>query len=283
MRLFAILFALLLGFNSYPQQPFNYGKSKNTYFLSRQAIAKAGIKNIFITTLPKLLKDVPTEAYVSIIDFSDANAFRNGWYPYYGKARKRLSLDELLDSSDFMNGNVYEWDENGKIILNGMEGHGTLCRDEYEHDSLVTYASNYCKQGNAYTIRKIFYHKNGLPKFSVCCSIDSMNTEAGDSIIAEANPEDYKDTTWNIYNAKWQVTGTKTKGIVKPIFNFAYAKSDPAETYYINRSNFERFIDKMIGYRPAMLLFEIYRNAVIAFKYDAKAKRYYEAGEISLE
>jgi hypothetical protein len=282
MRLCSFLFALFLCISGYSQHPFNYGKTKNIYFLSRKEIAKAGINNIYTTTFPKLLKDVPTEAYVSIIDFSDPNAFRNGWYPYYGKAQRRLSLKELLDSSDFMNGTVYEWDENGRIALNGMEGHGTLCQDEYQHDSLFTYANNFCKFGESYTTRKIFYHKNGLPDFSVCCSIDSLAVEE-DTTVAKDDPEDYKDTTWNIYNVKWQVTGTKTKDIIKPIFSFAYSKSDPAERYFINRNNFESFIDKMIGYRPAMLLFEIYRNAVIAFKYDAKAKKYYEAGEISLE
>lgn len=283
MRLFPILFLLLLSFSSYSQQPFNYGKSKNIYFLSRKEIAKAGIKNIYITTIPKLLKDVPTEAYVSIIDFSDPNAFRNGWYPYYGKAQKKLSLKELLDSSDFMNGNVYEWDEDGRIVMSGMEGHGTLCRDEYEHDSLFTYANNYCRFGEVYTTRKICYYSNGLPKFSACCSIDSMNSETQDSVVTATDPEDYKDTTWNIYNAKWQVTGTRTKDSIKPIFTFTSAKANPLETYYINRNRFERYIDRLIGYRPQLLLFEIYRNAVIAFKYDAKAGKYYEAGEISLE
>jgi hypothetical protein len=282
MKAAFFFFALFLFFSSYAQQPFNYGKSKNIYFLSRKEIAKAGISQIYVTSNPKLVKNAANEAFLSIIDFSDPNAFRNGWYPYTGKARKRLSLNELLDSSDFMNGNVYEWDENGKIAMIGMEGHGALCQDEYNHDSLFTSVVESCKFSDITSSSKIYYNPNGLPKFKVCCSIDSLSVE-DDSTIVIDDSEDYKDTTWNIYNPKWQITGTKTKAGFKSIFSFRYSTADAVETYYINRKSFESFIDKMIGYRPAMLLFEIYRNAVIAFKYDAKAKKYYEAGEISLE
>jgi hypothetical protein len=285
MRLLLLLIIFFTCIHGLAQQPFNYGKSKKIYFLSRKEIAKAGIETIYITSIPKDLKELPENTSISIIDFTNDKRFTNGWFPYYGKRKIRPKLNMLLDSSDFMNGNFYELGDDGRIAMSGMEGHGALCQETYEHDSLFTYASMTCKFGETSTTRKIFYYSNGLPKYSVCCSTDSFNysIEEDSAVIQKDTSEDFKDTTWNIYNSKWQVTGTRTKEGIKPIFTFGYAKYEPQETYYINKTQFETFIDKKIGYRPALLLFEIYRNAVIAFKYDAKAKKYYEGGEISLE
>jgi hypothetical protein len=284
MRSLFILLLVLSGAIGHSQEPFNYGKSKNIYFLSRTDIARYGIREIYVVSLPKFLKDVPDEAYVSIIDFSDSNSYRNGWYPYYGKAKKRLSLQELLDSSDFMNGSYYELNEDGKIANAGMEGKGALCREEYQHDSLYTLAVEDCKYGEASTTRKIFYHSNGLPKCAVCCEVDSFkDVNDEDSIVQPAQPGDYHDTTWYIYNARWQVVATRTRDGIKNIFQPATGRSEPGDRLYINKTLFENFIDKKIGYRPKMILFAIYRNAVLVFKYDAKTKKYFEAGEISIE
>jgi hypothetical protein len=207
-----------------------------------------------------------------------------------------------------MNGQFFQLDENGKIAMNGSEGYGALCQREYKHDRAFTLGIESCKYDVTSSAIKIFYYKNGLPRYKVCCKTDSSNVETYDStIVADSlpayetdtlpiyseeespylffkkndQPWHYTDTTWFIYDAKWRIKGIKTKWTG---FTDIFGKKESfADQWYINNTRFEIFIDKKIGYRPKHLLLEIYRNAVFSFRYDERRKKYFYNGDIELE
>jgi hypothetical protein len=286
VKLLPFIICLLLSVSSKCQHPFNYGKTKNIYFFSKADIKRLGIKNIYT----RIFRTEPGGMHemVDLLDddFSGENSVRGGWFIYDGQ-KKKPSLQFLIDSSDFVNGTFYEFDESGKISTAGMEGYGSLCATEYQHEKKYTLADQYCKQNAITTGSKIFYWPNGLVKYSVCCKNDTLDHDrfAGDSIVTELKSlPDYSDTTRYVYNSKWQITGTVSKH--KPstsIFQLVSGYASGEYQSFINKTAFESFVDKKIGYRPRLVLFEIYRHAVFTFQYDEKTKKYVRYEEISLE
>jgi hypothetical protein len=275
-----LLVLLGLGNSVHGQSPFDYGKSKEVYFFSATQITKHKIGHIF--TIVKS----PEQGYWDFfdIDFTDnQRKFYNKWNQFKGDSNKIPQLDSLISEAGEAYGSAtYYTFRQGKIDQVGQAGHGAVCYWIYKFYKGYSISDEGCKYSKESNAKKIVYRPKGLINYTVCCrKLDSDNK------IIDYPKNVFKDTTFYIYNSKGKILGFKTKkrqANYNPIFsNLTRQHSEENIQTFINQTPFEQYIDQLIGYRPSLVLFEIYKNAVLPFQYDAKQRRYIEMRDIHLE
>ena len=276
-----LLLCILIG-NSVAQSPFDYGKTKNIYFISTKEIQKHKIDHIYtITASPEYGKWDFFD-----IDFTDiSHRFYNKWCQGRDDSSNIPRLDSLIleaeEGGNYVNASFYSF-ENNRIEQAGMAGMGALCYSNYTFYKGYSIADESCKYANKGTQKKIVYFPNGRVNYTVCCKISDLENR-----IIGRRKDVFKDTTYYSYNSKRKVLGYKNKKQLAkftPIFSkMVRQHTDIIIQTFINQTTFESYIDQMIGYRPKLLLFEIYQNAVLPFHYDSKQKKYIEMLDIHLE
>ena len=280
-RIFCSTYILcILHSNTYAQSPFDYGKTKDVYFISTKDIQNHKIDHIYtLTAEPEYGKWDFFD-----IDFTKLPArFYNKWSEGKDDNSRVPSLDSLiLETADnYANASYYSF-KNNRIEEAGMTGMGALCGSDYTFYKGYSIAEEGCKYGNETRQKKVVYFPNGRVNYTVCCKTLDL-----DNKVVEKKKDVFKDTTYYIYNTTGLVIGFKTKKLqakVIPVFsNLLQQHSESYVETFINSTPFEQYIDQLIAYRPKLLLFEIYKNAVLPFKYDSISKRYVEMKDIHLE
>ena len=277
-RTLICLLCSILSIHSIAQSPFNYGKNKNIYFFSRNDVFKYQVHHIY--TIAATPED---HSWVFFdIDFTVLpNQFLNKFSDARDDGSNPPSLDSLLlDTVNYVNAGFYSF-LNNKIEQQGMNGMGALCYSEYTFHKGYSIAKEACKYQTSTSKKKIVYYPNGLVHYKTCCEVSDVESKAAPA------SDKYNDTTYYVYDNQKKVTGYKKhkrQSTITPIFS--HLKRQHFETHldvYINKIPFEQFIDQTIGYRPKLILFEIYSNAVLPFQYDSKTRKYIEMEDIHLE
>ena len=130
--------------------------------------------------------------------------------------------------------------------------------------------------------KKVSYLPIGLVNYIACCKVEDFNGR-----LTGKRKVIFTDTTYYIYDKEKRILGYKKERKQPkyiPVFNnlkrlYFYSQVQS----YINKVEFENYIDSLIGYRPKLILFEIYRNAVLPFQYDNDKMKYFEMADIHLE
>jgi hypothetical protein len=275
MKFLSLLAFFIAQHLSQAQSPFNYGKSRNLYFLSQHDIRRMGIKHIYTITA------TPEEGSWEFFDinFTDSTAFHNNWCKALDDNSRILPLDSLILSSEsYINGYYYSF-ANGKITQVGMDGMGALCHWSYSFRKNHSIATEWCKYQKGYREKKVVYFPNGLVNYETCC----RTIDTDEKVI----PNSFQDTTYYSYDSVGRVVGYKKKKLknnITPIFSQLVPKH--VKTYnqsYVNKTEFEKYFRQLLRYQPKIILFEIYRNAVVVFQFDPKRKKYIEMEDIQLE
>lgn len=266
--------------NVQAQSPFNYGKTRAIYFISTKEIKQYKIDHIYtITSSPENGRWDFFD-----IDFTDiSSVFYNKWCQGSDDSSDIPLLDSLIPYTDnnYVQATYYSFNNNN-IDQAGMSGMGALCYSMYAFYNGYSIATESCKYANENNQKKVVYFKNRLVNYIVCCK-----RADGEDDTTGRGKDAFKDTTYYIYNNRRTVVGYKSKkqqtGFTSIFSNMAQKHSAIKSKTFINKTPFEQYIDQMIGYRPRLLLFEIYQNAVLPFQYDSKQKRYIEMLDIHLE
>lgn len=278
MRLLTIILFLLNSLTGYSQNPFDKGKTIDYYYLSLTDLDSLGIYEIKnVVKLEKTgLMHQDTDFF--IISFSSApNRITDNWH-IYNDSSKIPELINLMNESRFINGEFWEL-ENGLLQSSGLLGYGTLCENYYERDSTITKIYRVCKGDDEGRLTgEIKYYDNGLPK---------LKTTIEGSYIENTLKV---DTLYYIYDVNFKIIGTKWnyENDVNLLFssdksNQGNANSNNYYQIFINDELFENFIENMTGFRPKILVIEVYRLAALTFRYDRNEKKYYQTETIELE
>jgi hypothetical protein len=278
IRLCFLCSAVLIQNLVHAQSPFNYGKNKNIYFFSRNDMLKHQVRHIYT------IAESPENRSWSFFDIDFAglpDRYYNKFCDAHDDGSKPPSLDSLLlDTVNYVNAKFYSFRDN-KIEQEGMGGMGALCHSNYEFYKGYSIAEEACKYEMQTSSKKIVYFPNGLVNYKTCCEEVSLEETP---VLHKAK---YKDTTYYVYDSQKRIAGYKKhkrQSAITPIFKGL--KRQQFETnlkIYVNRVSFEDFIDRVIGYRPKLILFEIYTHAVLPFQYDSESRQYVELEDIHLE
>lgn len=261
------------------QSPFDYGKTRNIYFLSRRDIRKEQIAHIYTIEGDK---QKGSWAFFDI-GFNTYPGFYNHLCQSRWDSSQLPSLDSLMAmADDYLVGTEYDFD--GDKISARIEGHSITEYTVHKGFAISRTAERQMEQTSEALIN---YLPDGRVHAIICCQW----LEDGGKIRCGAGV--FRDTTYYRYDGQKRVTGyqiirghhpAKANPAFIPIFKALKRQHDaPYQQAYIGKVPFESFVDRLIGYRPKLLLLEIYKNAVLPFQYDSKRKRYVECADIHLE
>jgi hypothetical protein len=275
MKLLSLLTLLVIPFFLQAQSPFNYGKSRDIYFLSQRDISQFAIKHIYTVTAD------PEYGSWELFDirFTDSTSFQNNWCTAVDVSTRIPSLDSVIQDSKegYINGHFYSF-VNGRIDAAGMGGKGALCHWVYSFRKNYAIATEECRYPEGSRKRKVVYFSDGRVNYKTCC----RTTDSEEKIVGKS----HVDTTYYVYDKGGRIVGYKKQKLQKtvtPIFSELVAKHE--RTYnqsYINKTVFEDYVRQQIGYHPKIVLFEIYRHAAVVFKFDEKQKKYIEMEDVHL-
>ena len=266
------------------QSPFNYGKTKDVYFLSRKEIHNAGIVHIYTVEADEQRGNW---AFYDIGFNQHPSSFYNRLCQSKWDSTRIPPLDSLIASSaDFIVSS--EYDVEGNKIRSRLVESFSLTDYTFYKGYAVT--SNTERQIEGSTEAKINYLPDGRVGTIVCCKW----LDADGSLSKEGRKLGvFRDTTFYMYDRQNRVTGyertdgyapKKRKAPFMPIFKNLKRMHESRYTQaYVGNIPFEQYIDHLIGYRPRLLLLEIYRNAVLPFQYDSRQRKYIECADIHLE
>lgn len=270
------------------QNPLDYGQSDSVYFISQNQIDALEIQSIYIVEVLNDTGGMNENIDLTEIDFtSHYTDLSDEWYACYDSIYQYPVLDSVIANAMFING--YYWNYNGDTLsAAGMEGYGTLCMSFYENVDDYVQVETMCKRESTVEFRKIYYHENGLPKYSVCCEWWDDDEYLEEDYIP--NPvSDYVlfgDTIHYIYDGNWKYMGTKAgaNSELLPVFGEDLPKYyGPFYQIYVAKAPMENYIQSRLGFKPKRILIEIYRKAALMFLYDSKIEKYVQVETIVLE
>ena len=275
--------------SAFSQNPFDFGKTDSIYFISASDIDSLNIQKIYIVDPERegQTGGMHQNINLSVIDFSSHHESLTDHWHVETDTISLPPLDSLIENSVFINGSFWNY-EDGFLSDAGMEGYGTLCTNGYTREEEFTLVENGCKQSAEISNHLIYYYSNGLPNYSVCCESINIEEEELETDTVELNQEEiYTDTTFYQYNADWKFREIwpssddyRNQSITIDSYNGNLTKGYQV---YINKVEFGDYLDRTIGFRPRLILIEIYRFAVLSFTYSEKDKKYIYTYTIELE
>ncbi len=301
----AIAFFVILIFHTiinFAQSPFDYGKSKQIYFLSGEERDSLGIEEITcVLQLPENDRGGMGENWdVTVIQFSP-ELITDDWYPISMPATFKYNFDSLITDMKFLNGSRYELFE-GIAGSYGGGGYGSFDWKDIERygDSISIIATSCVGHCGDQPVRfsKNVFNDAGMLLYSVNypttegsdlfpeekLSLSAMN----EILMAGVNEENHPDTIFYNYTKSGLFIKPEEKEIqiesIKSIFvsesHFNYKEFQQC---YIGKIEMEKVISKKLRLLPELLLIEIYRYGVFSFALNPANKKYYRTGTLELE
>ncbi|MBK8874324.1 MAG: hypothetical protein IPN13_10530 [Bacteroidetes bacterium] len=286
----------------FAQSPFDYGRSKQIYFLSGEVRDSLEIEEItYVVQLPENDRGGMGENWdVTVIQFSP-ESITDDWYPISMPATFKYNFDSLTSDMKFLNGSRYELSE-GIAGSYGGGGYGSFDWKDIERygDSISIIATSCVGHCGDQPVRfsKNVFNDAGMLLYSVNYPTtegsdmfpeEKLSLSAINEILMEGvNEENHPDTISYNYNKSGLFIKPEEKDIqyesIKSIFvsesHFNYKEFQQC---YIGKIEMEKFILKKLGILPDLLLIEIYRYGVFSFALNPANKKYYRTSTLVLE
>jgi hypothetical protein len=301
-----ILFLLIVCLNlqsSFAQSPFDCGKGKDAYFISVKDRKALGINDIYIINYgPK----IEGGWWLNSISFTDTQVIEEN-HDFFLDSVSMPSVDTFINDIGtekerytFHSINSYSISNDkltgfGNSYFHGGDATGITYKKDY---ALETYA-DYGQSGLTASFILTFY-PNGFLKSKMV--FDDSILEITKGSLLPANLKDLiiafnlrlHDTLNYVYDSSWRIRGTINgyQSGVKSVFNDVNQINSDERFFlseykfhqcYINKMEFESFVDKKIGYRPKFIRIEISENAIYNYIYIDKTSKYYPVENICLE
>lgn len=277
---FSILLALLLHLlaETKAQSPLDYGKSDSISYLSLAELKKAGIDSLFVVNTPaKNGSKADHLTYLDIYDLSKAQSKVRVRHAECSSPNDPNELNELISTASW--GNSTYWSlQDGELVQSGMEGYGTLEHFIYVHHDSFTLVEHLIQRAHFSYGGRIFYHPDGRPSYAVCCQFfGEQDSEAEESLQMQ-------DTLDFLYNKEGlflgrQYRSKKDEAGANPDLN----PPPYLGRCYVGKSTMEDFALEQLGFKPRLLLIEIYRLAAFCFVLDTETGLYQPSRPLELE
>jgi hypothetical protein len=285
MRYLLLSIALLglLQVNLIAQNPFDYGQSEEIYFMSAKQLQSLEIENIQVLDILNEPGGMHEDISLFSLDFSWENgSFTEAWFIHTDTA-KTFIVDSVMAQASYVNSTIWNF-KDGYLNYSGNEGYGTMCSDFYEILNDTLWVESSCEKSSSVTTRKITYRSNGLPDKNICCLFDDYDLEEDEPISMSENTF-LKDTLTYVYDKLWRVIGLKRSDAQIETIIDLDAPNHSSKFYqvYIKGTEMEAYADRHLGFRPTLILMEMYRKGAITFTYSKQLKKYLYTNVIVLE
>ncbi|MBK7969797.1 MAG: hypothetical protein IPK08_13125 [Bacteroidetes bacterium] len=251
----------------FAQSPFDYGRSKQIYFLSGEVRDSLEIEEItYVVQLPENDRGGMGENWdVTVIQFSP-ESITDDWYPISMPATFKYNFDSLTSDMKFLNGSRYELIE-GIAGSYGGGGYGSFDWKDIERygDSISIIATSCVGHCGDQPVRfsKNVFNDAGMLLYSVNYPTtegsdmfpeEKLSLSAINEILMEGvNEENHPDTIFYNYNKSGLFIKPEEKDIqyesIKSIFvsesHFNYKEFQQC---YIGKIEMEKFISKNCEY-----------------------------------
>lgn len=269
----------IFGIQANCQSPFNYGQNEDVYFLSTEDINYYGI-SVINDYYYEYKESNGVMIYLTQLQFSDGAVTLHSLQRY--DTIEPQSIEDVLETVEFNNGSNWNFIDDRATYIGG-DGYGTICGNNYEIEALYSKKKYFCELEDYEIVEKNYFNANGLPEYLVCCTkqyyddeFDEMDKEVVDEPL---------DTTYLVYDDLWRYIGYIENGdTVNIIDEFLNHKS------FYNREVHggvltisKTYIEEKLGCIPNLIFMEIYKNAVLIFKYSDYHENYDLSGSLSLE